>query len=165
MTLPLRKSTTRPVLRLLLPLLLPLAARWVARRERRVLALGEPLSPAEFADAVALGIARPEQVRVLAVERVPLPAIRLLELVARLAGRTPPQTIGLSARYGVFLLREHRHDRRLLAHELTHTLQYERLGGIRPFLRRYLEECLSVGYLNAPMEREARAAAERLCGE
>jgi len=53
-------------------------------------------------------------------------------------------------------------ERRLIAHELVHTVQYERLGGIRPFLRQYLTECLTVGYPAAPMEQEAIAMVGRL---
>ena len=73
------------------------------------------------------------------------------------------ETVGLSARYGIFLRTPYHRDRRLLAHELVHTLQYERLGGIRPFLRRYLHECLTAGYAAADMEGEAIEAASALC--
>ncbi|HEX4665027.1 MAG TPA: hypothetical protein VH207_00400 [Chthoniobacterales bacterium] len=53
-------------------------------------------------------------------------------------------------------------DRALVAHELAHTAQYERLGGIAPFLKQYLFECLTIGYPAAPMEQEAIAEARRL---
>ena len=49
-------------------------------------------------------------------------------------------------------------------HELAHTAQYERLGGILPFLREYLFECLTSGYSEAPMEQEANEVAARVCG-
>jgi hypothetical protein len=52
----------------------------------------------------------------------------------------------------------------MVIHELGHTVQYERLGGLVPFLRRYLFECLSIGYPEAPMEQEVIALAERICG-
>ena len=51
-------------------------------------------------------------------------------------------------------------DFRLLRHELIHTLQYQNLGGHRPFMRQYLFECLTYGYDAAPMEIEARERAE-----
>ena len=53
----------------------------------------------------------------------------------------------------------------LIVHELAHSAQYERLGGILPFLRRYLFECLTVGYAAAPLEVEAIAVTARVCGE
>ena len=63
--------------------------------------------------------------------------------------------MGLAAGRGIFVRVGHEGSRSLLAHELVHTAQYERLGGIRPFLRRYLRECMVLGYAGAPMEREA----------
>jgi hypothetical protein len=48
---------------------------------------------------------------------------------------------------------------------LVHTAQYERLGGIEPFLRRYLYECATVGYTNSTMESEAAATAARILPE
>jgi hypothetical protein len=50
-------------------------------------------------------------------------------------------------------------DRRLVAHELAHTMQYERLGSVRAFLRQYLVECLTTGYAGAALELEAIEAA------
>jgi hypothetical protein len=47
-------------------------------------------------------------------------------------------------------------------HELVHTAQYERLGGIVAFLRKYLSECATSGYRAAPLEEEAIAVAQRI---
>jgi hypothetical protein len=44
----------------------------------------------------------------------------------------------------------------------VHTAQYERLGGIEPFLRQYLRECLTIGYPEAPLEQEAIATIASL---
>jgi hypothetical protein len=46
----------------------------------------------------------------------------------------------------------------------VHTAQYERLGGIVPFLRKYLFECVTIGYPQAPMEQEAIRVAAQACG-
>ena len=122
-----------------------------------------PLSLAQLADARSLGIAEPERVRLLCLPRLPLPHNRVVRWLALRTGTLSTETVGLSARYGIFLRTPSQHDRHLLAHELTHTRQYERLGGIRPFLRQYLHECLTVGYYAAPMEWEAIEAADTLC--
>lgn len=153
----------RAFARLLVPLLLPAACVWLARQERRILAEGVPLDAAQLADARALGITWPERVRLLVLPRLPLPHNRLVRQLGLWTGTLSEETVGLSARYGIFLRSPYHRDRRLLAHELTHTRQYERLGGVRPFLRQYLRECLTEGYLCAPMEQEARDAAEALC--
>jgi len=65
--------------------------------------------------------------------------------------------------YGIFIRLDCWRDRALIAHELVHTAQYERLGGILPFLRQYLFECVTIGYPEAPMEQEAIAVAARVC--
>ena len=148
----------------LVPLMLPPGVAWLAWQERRILAEGVPLDADGLADARALGIAAPERVRVLCLPRLPLPDNRLVRALALRTGVLATGTVGLSARYGIFLREPHGGDRLLLAHELAHTRQYERLGGLRPFVRQYLRECLTVGYWQAPMEWEAIEAAATLCG-
>jgi hypothetical protein len=43
-------------------------------------------------------------------------------------------------------------------------MQCEKLGGISPFLRKYLWECIEVGYPQAPLEQEAVRIASEVCG-
>jgi hypothetical protein len=149
--------------RLIVPFILPAATAWITRHEQRILAEGTRLTDRQLADAEALGVVDAGQVRLLAVPTVPMPLARLARFARPLVGTSFEQTSGLTARFGIYLRREVAEDRALIAHELTHTVQYERLGGIRPFLRRYLTECLTAGYLAAPLEEEARRAAADLC--
>jgi hypothetical protein len=149
--------------RLLIPFILPSACAWIAGHERRILAAGRPLNPAELADAAAIGIAEPARVRLLAVPRVPLPLQSLARFSRLLVGTNFEETSGLTARFGIYLRAGLENDRQLIAHELTHTRQYERLGGIRPFLRQYLAECLTQGYFAAPLEEDARRSAAAVC--
>jgi predicted SprT family Zn-dependent metalloprotease len=45
---------------------------------------------------------------------------------------------------------------RLIAHELVHVRQYERVGGIEPFLKEYVKEVVfPPEYPNGPLEQEA----------
>ena len=140
-------------------LALPAASLWVAYWERRICATGVALNPLQLADARAVGVVCPECVRLLRVERVPFP--RWAGTLAKLAGAEAEQTAGLTARYGIFIRADQWGNRALLLHELAHTAQYERLKGIRPFLRQYLQECLCDGYAVAALELEASAAARR----
>lgn len=142
--------------------LLPLAADWAAQEESRVLQEGVPLSPAEMAAARTIGVKNPERVRVLRVEAVPVPTLPQLRAAAEAIHFLSPETSGLTLQYGIFVRWDCWQDRALLAHELVHTEQYERLGGILPFLQRYLHECLTIGYANAPMELEATEVSARL---
>ena len=144
---------------LLVPVLLPYVTRWIEARERQILAEGTPLSERSAADARAVGVADPQRVRLLRVPKIPLPAGPLIDLAERLSGGPWKHTAGLTARYGIFIREAYWDDRHLIAHELAHTAQYERLGGTAPFLRVYLTECLTSGYSAAALELEAIAAA------
>lgn len=119
---------------------------------------GVSLTAEEKQWAREVGVAEVDQVRLLFVREVPLPARMVVNVVAGLF-RCPVQPIGLAAQYGIYLNMESRNDPSLLVHELAHVAQYERLGGIRNFLRLYLEQWLRDGYWDAAMENEAREAA------
>jgi hypothetical protein len=87
------------------------------------------------ADARALGVREPERVRLLALPRVPTRTDLTLQTAVAVIQFLTPATRGLALRYGIFVRSDCWGERRLIAHELVHTAQYERLGGIRPFLR------------------------------
>lgn len=61
------------------------------------------------------------------------------------------------APWGIFILAEHLHSRRLIRHEQAHWRQYQRMGLLR-YYAAYLWGLLRHGYTNHPMEIEARAA-------
>lgn len=141
---------------------LPLAARWAAAVERRILREGVPLSEREMEDAKSVGVRAPEKVRLLALAGVPQPADLTLKAAAAAIQFLTPETRGLALRHGIFVRNDCWGERALIAHELVHTAQYERLGGIRPFLREYLHECLTMDYPAGLLEQEAIAATARL---
>lgn len=145
-------------------LLLPLAAAWAADQERMILQSGVVLTDSQFADAKQVGVAEPARVRLLCVPRIPLPEHPALAAAANATGLISPATQGLTLHYGIFIRADCWGQRRLVVHELAHTMQYERLGGIPPFLRQYLHECITIGYPQAPMEQEARRIADEMCG-
>ena len=144
--------------------LLPLAAEWASEQEKWILREGVPLCREELDDAVAIGVRHPQRVRLLRVEAVPRPRHPRLRAAAETIHFLTPQTRGLTLEYGILLRWDCWRERPLIAHELVHAEQYERLGGIMPFLRQYLLECLTIGYANAPMELEATEVAARVCG-
>ena len=145
--------------------LLPLAAEWATQQERRVLCEGVPLSKEELADAKAIGVRHPERVRLLRVDSIPVPAHPMLRAAAASINFITAAPRGLALDYGIFVRADHWGDRELIAHELAHTAQYQRLGGIVPFLQTYLGQCATVGYDQAPLELEASAAADRICAD
>jgi hypothetical protein len=143
--------------------LLPLAAEWAAEQEQRILREGVPLSQQELADARAAGVQEPERVRLLKVESIPSPAHPMLKAACEATNFVPSAPRGLTVHYGIFLRSDCWRDRAIIAHELVHTAQYERLGGIFPFLSKYLLECATTGYAQAPLEQEAMTGGQQVC--
>lgn len=144
--------------------LLPLATQWAAHQERRVLCEGVRLSELEMADAKAIGVRNPDRVRLLRVDSVPVPVHPMVRAAAASINFLSAAPRGLALNYGIFIRADHWRDRALIAHELVHTAQYQRLGGILPFLQTYIYQCATVGYPHAPLEAEAIATAARVCG-
>jgi hypothetical protein len=143
---------------------LPMASAWVLEQERFILKNGLPLSTAQLSDAKLAGVVHPERVRLLRVEQIPLPDHPELRAMAEAMKLTSPPIPGLALRYGILIRSDFWGQRQQLVHELAHTAQYERLGGVRAFLECYLYECIAIGFTASPMEQEAIAMAQRICG-
>lgn len=143
--------------------LLPLAVDWASKQEQRILRDGVPLSEQEIDDARAVGVRDPQRVRLLKVDTIPAPTHPMLKAAYAAINLLTGAPRGLALQYGIFVRADCWRDRFLITHELAHTAQYQRLGGIVPFLRDYLAQCATIGYREAPLEQEATAAAERVC--
>lgn len=143
--------------------LLPLVVEWAEWQEKRILEEGIPLTEEQVSIARQAGVKAPDRVRLLHVPEIPLPEHRELKEIAVTANLITPHTIGLTLRYGIFIRAGWENDR-LVAHELAHTMQYERAGSFDAFLAEYLQECLTVGYPEAPLEQEAIAIEQKITG-
>src|SRR5262249_58136775 len=135
---------------------------WISYLEKQAQDSGRPLNPIEFNLAQTVGVAHPEEVRILSVPRIPLPSHPRVKQIARRVGLLNADTAGLTAVYGVIVHRDCANNLRLLAHEFVHVAQYERLGR-EGFLQEYIQQIAAHGYLNAPFEREAEAKAIKAC--
>ena len=150
-----RRRVKNPIdLRAALPMILPLAIEWATSTSAKGAASGTSLGPTGVALAKRVGVVRPEQIRVMAVDQLPQPTHPLLRQAAsqvRLLDGT-----GLTLGHTIFLCRR---DSRieLLAHECRHVAKYEMAGSIPAFLAVYLKQVVTVGYENAPFEIDARA--------
>ena len=137
--------------------LLPGAVTYIDDSEREIQRRGRRLTARELRIAQAVGVAHPEQVRVLVTEVFIEPRDRAWAALARKLGvADDPDEVGRAAGHGIEIKPRFAGSRTLFAHELTHVLQYERLG-TEGVLRRYFVELLRVGYARAPIEAEARA--------
>lgn len=144
-----------------LPFWLPIATAWVRTREREALRLGSALSAQQMTLAKRLSVVHPERIRLLAADRIPLFRTPLLRRAAWFADSAFQNTAGIALQYGIMVREDCWGDLELVVHEMAHVAQYERLGGIKPFLAVYLRECLAFGYPNGPLEQEAIMAAAR----
>jgi len=148
--------------RVIVTVLLPFACAWARWQESAILRRGVPLNDALLADARRIGVRYPERVRLRVVDQVPGGMPGWLRKIVTPLGLCSPLTSGMSLRYGIFIRSDCWGDSPLVRHELVHTHQYERLGGIRPFLKLYLFECLaSPGYPFGPLEQEAKQLGDR----
>ena len=145
-----------------LPALFPHVVDWISYLEKQAQASGRALVPIEFNLAQNVGVVHPEEVRVLSIPRIPLPAHPRVKQLARQVGLLNADTGGLTAGYGVIVRLDCAKNLGLLAHEFVHVAQYERLGRER-FLQEYIQQIAAHGYLNAPFEQEAEAKAIKAC--
>ena len=140
-----------------LPLLAPRVVTWAKALEARALASGVRLDERLVRLARATGVKDPARVRLLVVDRIPLPDERDLQAAALSAGLSQSWASGLTVGHAVLVLRGFENDPRVLSHELRHVAQYESMGGIEPFLAKHLVDLAEVGYEASPFEADARA--------
>ena len=134
-------------LQALLPRLMPRAITWAEEVAVDVASRGSALGESSLSDARTMGVQRPESIRVLMVEHLPLPPDAELRSAAQQIGLLGPEMTGLTLGHSI-LICHGRMNRRLLSHECRHVFQYEQAGSIALFLPRYLDSIVQVGYWN-----------------
>jgi hypothetical protein len=144
--------------------LLPLAYQWAKAQEEYVLAHGAPLSPQHTADARLAGVKDCERVRVLVVDRIPLPEDPELAEAARRIQILTEDTRCVGVGHAIIIRAEAWGDRELLLHNLVHIAQCERSGGLEPWVRQYLvDRQNSPSFGICSLEEEARRMAREIC--
>jgi hypothetical protein len=148
-----------------LPTLLPVAYAFAEEQEAHILKHGESLTEFGLADARRAGVKSPERVRILKVDFLPRPENEDAMFVAGRIGLYQPHSTALTFGYAICLRRDFGNDRQLLVHELVHVAQYERLGGVRPFLNVFLRECIEPGHPFGRLQNEAMHVSKDICRE
>lgn len=143
--------------------LIPKAVLSAKEQEQKILMNGTPLSDSQIEDAKIIPVNHPEKVKLLRVNHIPLPEDPELKFALQALQIITPNTRGLTLQYGIFIKNDCWNNRELIIHELVHTSQYERLGGIQQFLNQYLTECIQFGYPQAPLEQEAIKRTKLIC--
>ena len=144
--------------------LLPAAYQWARAQEEFVLAHGIPLRPQHKADARLAGVRDVERLRVLVVDRIPLPEDGELAEAARRTRIITEDTRCVGFGHAIIIRGEAWGDRELLLHNFVHVAQCERSGGLEEWIRQYLvdrQTCAT--FTLGAMEEEARQIARDIC--
>ncbi len=141
---------------------MPFATWWLKHHEKFALRRGRKLSDEELLWSQKIGIKHADKVRILAINKIPTPLPSFIENFLQHRGFPAGNASGMCMRYGIYAKETNAHSKFLIAHELVHTQQYERLGSIWAFLKAYLQETTLLGYIHSPLEKEANATAEAI---
>src|ERR1700676_2271823 len=143
--------------------LLPLAYQWAKAQEDFVLASGAPLTPRQIEDARRAGVQDCSRVRVLVVDRIPLPDHPALAEAARRTGIISYDTRCIGFGHAIIVRADAWGDRELLLHNLVHIAQCERSGGLEAWVQLYLgnrHNCAN--FTIGSLEDEARRTAREI---
>jgi hypothetical protein len=144
--------------------LMPLAHEWAKAQEEFVLARGASLSPRHAEDARRAGVQDCSRVRVLVVDRIPLPENKQLAEAARRTGIISHDTRCIGFGHAVIIRADSWGDRELLVHNLVHIAQCERSGGLEAWVQQYLGNRTScANFTVGSLEEEARGLAREIC--
>jgi hypothetical protein len=144
--------------------LVPLAYRWAKQQEEFVLAYGFPLSSRLLEDARLAGVRDCSKIRVLVVDRIPLPDNSELAEAAKSSGIITDTTRCVGFGHAIIIRDDCWGDRELLLHNLVHIAQCEESGGLERWIRRYLSDRhTSAKFTLGSFEEEARQRAREIC--
>lgn len=143
----------------------PIARQWAKTQEAYILEHGVPLTADQVADARQAGVKDSARVRVLVVNRIPLPDNKELAEAARHAQIITDASRGVAIGYGIIIRADSWRNRELLLHQLVHVAQCERSGGLENFVGEYLEDRRtgSQNFSLGSLEDEARSRAREIC--
>lgn len=130
-------------------------SQWAEQTEKEILKQGRALNSEEISLARLAGVNYPENIRIVAVEKIPTPSDPLLQNLAAAGGMNHPDNAGQTLRYGILMRADAISDQGLLLHEFTHVRQFEEKGGLKPFIADYVEQVMRYGYDKCPLETEA----------
>ncbi len=124
--------------------LLPLAYEWAKTKEEFVLAHGHRLGARHAHDANLVGVRDCARVRVLVVDRIPLPENPELAEASKRIGIITEDTRCAGFGHALIIRVDAWNDRELILHNLVHIAQCERSGGLEQWVREYLADRTTV---------------------
>lgn len=144
--------------------LLPFAYQWAKGQEEFILTRGSPLGETHLADARRVGVRDCDRVKVLIVDRIPVPDNAELAEATRRSLIITEASRGVAIGHGIIIRGDCWGDRELLLHQLVHVAQCERSGGLECWVRQYLSDRqTSASFTLGVLEEEARRVAREIC--
>jgi hypothetical protein len=144
--------------------LLPLAFQWAKAQEQLILTRGASLGPQHTDDARRVGVQDCSRVKLLVVDRIPLPDNEALAEAARRTHIITDASRGVAIGHGIIIRADCWGDRELLLHQFVHVAQCERSGGLEPFVQQYLcDRRMCAEFTIGCLEEEARRIAHEIC--
>lgn len=147
------------------PELVNLACQWAQAQEEFILERGTPLDPRAWSDAAAVGVRDIRRIRLLVVDRIPMPEMKELAEAAKRIQVITPSSRAVTMGHGVMVRADCWADRELIVHQFVHIMQCERCGGFGSYLQQYLLDRQSSAdqFGIGCFEEEARRLARDLC--
>ena len=143
--------------------LLPLAYEWAKTQEEFVLAHGHRLGARHAHDANLVGVRDRARVRVLVVDRIPLPENPELAEASKRIGIITEDTRCAGFGHALIIRVDAWNDRELILHNLVHIAQCERSGGLEQWVREYLADRTTCpNFTIGSLEEEARRIAREI---
>jgi len=144
--------------------LLPLACEWAKKQEEFVLAHGHPLGATHAWDAHLAGVQDCARIRVLVVDRIPLPEDPKLAECIRRTRIITEDTRCMGFGHALIVRGDSWNDRELILHNLVHIAQCERSGGLEQWVGHYLRDRTNCpNFTMGSLEEEARRIAREVC--
>jgi hypothetical protein len=140
----------------MLPRLLPQTVSWAELQSEYILKNGTPLSEEQMAIAREVGVAHPEQIRLMDLSAIQQPSDPMLREIINQLGLLGEGIGGITLAYGVLLNSQYLNNTRVLSHEFRHVYQYEQAGSISNYMKAYFEQVMQYGYKYAPLEVDAQ---------
>lgn len=116
---------------------------------------GRHLNDNEIEWAKLVGVEDVSRVKIVTVKEMPAAPEQLKELSNQYLN--PQDAAGLTIGWTIFI-KDTYYSRKLIQHELRHVYQIESLG-LKQFLMKYVEEVMTIGYYDCPLEKDAVAAS------
>lgn len=144
--------------------LAPRAIQWAKTQQEVILKYGVSLSSAQSDDASRCGVQDSSRVRVLVVDRIPLPDDEELAEAARRAQIITEASRGVTIGHGIIIRADSWQNRELLLHQFVHVAQCERYEELDSYLADYLcDRRTCSDFSLGSFEDEARGMARDIC--